>query len=247
METVDDAHSAASILVLRDGKHGLEVLMLRRHANSPSAPRALVFPGGMTDAADLVVENRVTVGILDDDLARTWGFGAAGVAVAVALRELFEEAGLLCTTRPTTPEQRETWRELAQATPANFYEILSSNERQLDAAGLVYMAHWRTPEGRPRRYDTRFFAARCPEGQEARCDGHETTEEFWTTPARALENFHRGEWSMLLPTRTLLAQLATFSSIDDAFDFWRRTPVTMVQPVDVVVNGERVALLPDNG
>jgi len=245
METVDGARTAASTLVLREGAEGIEVLMLRRHADVPSAPRSLVFPGGTTDDADLRPENRVIAGIPDDLLADRWGFPSAGVAAAVALRELFEEAGLLCTSRPTGQEQRNEWRAVAQKGASNFYEILSSEGLELAVHDLVYMAYWRTPEGRPRRYDTRFFAVRYPQDQVASCDGHETTEDFWITPAQALANFHRGEWSLLLPTRTLLAQLATFATIDEAFGHWASTAVTMVQPVDAVINGERVALLPD--
>ena len=247
METVDGARTAASILVLRETPEGLEVLLLRRHANTPAAPRALVFPGGTTDEADGIPENLVIAGIPNDVLAEQWGFATAGVAVAVALRELFEEAGVLCTARTTTPAQRAQWRDESRGSPANFYEILRANSLHLDVAGLAYVAHWRTPAGRPRRYDTRFFAIRWPEGQEASCDGYEATDEYWVTPSRALEHVHRGEWSMLLPTRTLLAQLATFHSIEEAFAYWRSTPVVMVQPVDAVINGERVALLPENG
>ena len=156
-----------------------------------------------------------------------------------------EEAGLLCTTRSTDQEERDEWRAVAQKGASNFYQILSSEGLELAVHDLVYMAYWRTPEGRPRRYDTRFFAVRCPRDQVASCDGHETTDDFWITPAQALANFHRGEWSLLLPTRTLLAQLAPFTSIDEAFGHWVSTAVTMVQPVDAVINGERVALLPD--
>jgi 8-oxo-dGTP pyrophosphatase MutT (NUDIX family) len=237
--------SAASVLVLRDGSSGLEVLVLRRAAETPSAPGAIVFPGGTTDPADRDREALKNRGIDDDTLSDQWGFDEAGMAVAVALRELFEESGVLVTLESTTSQLRQELRELLLDTPANFYEILSSHGLHLDPSGLSYVAHWRTPVGRPRRFDTRFFALRAPVDQEATCDGHEAVEDIWTTPQEALARFHRGEWSMLLPTRTILAELATYVSVNAAFDAWHGRAVSMVQPVDIEVNGVTMAVVPE--
>jgi hypothetical protein len=80
----------------------------------------------------------------------------------------------------------------------------------------VLFGHWITPEGAPRRFDTRFFAARAPERQDASPDGRETTSGVWTRPADMLTAADAGEVELILPTRHSLEQLASFADVDDA-------------------------------
>jgi hypothetical protein len=77
---------------------------------------------------------------------------------------------------------------------------------------MHYFAHWITPEGAPRRYDTRFFVARAPEAQEPLHDDRETIANLWVRPADALERHHRGELEMIFPTIRNLEALARFDT-----------------------------------
>ena len=95
---------------------------------------------------------------------------------------------------------------------------------------LVPIAHWVTPEIEARRYDTRFFLVRMPDGQEARHDEGETTEFAWLSPGTAISRSRNGEMMLPPPTWTTLRRLAAFASLDDAFAWAARTPIPTVQP-----------------
>jgi 8-oxo-dGTP pyrophosphatase MutT (NUDIX family) len=95
---------------------------------------------------------------------------------------------------------------------------------------LVPFAHWLTPEIEIRRYDTRFFVVRMPDGQEARHDDVEMTALEWLTPAEAAARFERAEINLPPPTWTTLRQLAAFSTIDDVVEWASRRSIVRVQP-----------------
>ena len=94
----------------------------------------------------------------------------------------------------------------------------------IDARELVEFARWITPEGAPRRYDTRFFAARAPEGHEGEHDGRELVASRWIRPADALRAFADGEIELILPTQRSLEMLARFDRVDALFAGLREAP-----------------------
>ena len=111
-----------------------------------------------------------------------------------------------------------------------------------DPAGLVKFSRWITPAEVVVRYDTHFFLAAVPDGQEATIDGDEIVDEGWFTPAGALAAHGKGEIALVFPTIKHLEQLAAFASADALLDFARGREVGPDQP-RVVTEGEIARLL----
>lgn len=180
---------AATVVVARPALGGVEVLALMRSMSSRFLPGFVVFPGGVIDDAD---------GVLAAGL-----FGDAGEAArACALRELYEEAGVLLTAgglerrRPTAP-----------------LEDLAFDPPRADA--LVEVARWVAPEALDVRFDARFFAIEAPPGLEPLPDGSEIERAWWETPSDLLEGAARGEGPLMWPTRVTLEALARCRTVDD--------------------------------
>lgn len=182
-----DARRAASLLLLRDGAAGLEVLMLRR-AERDADPRsgAAVFPGGVLDPRDRDA-HAFTLGPDDAAASASLGLSAGGLDYLVAaVRETFEEVGLLLADREVDLPALLPWRERLQQGSASVAEFCRETGLKLDLRGLVYFSHWLTPPGNPKRFDTRFFMALAPANQEALADLGEAQELMWLTAAQAL-------------------------------------------------------------
>ena len=194
--------------------------MLQRSSAAVFSPRAHVFPGGAVDDDDQVDAPVAWCAPLTDAPLIPLGFYVA------ALREAFEEAGLLLAydlegrmvrfDDPETVERFGLHRKAVHTGEASIGEVCASEGLTLAIDRLVLFGHWITPEGAPRRFDTRFFAARAPDGQTASPDGHETTAGLWTRPAEMLAANETGEVELILPTQRSLEHLAMFSSVDDA-------------------------------
>lgn len=230
---IPPALPAATILLVRDGPTGIEVLLVRRHGKSNFAAGALVFPGGKVDTADAALAR----GDTNADLPP--------YRVA-AIRETWEEAGILLARREraTVLLDETEVRRLRDAYPhpANTMTTIVAREAiELATDRLERFAHWITPEAEPRRFDTQFFIAAAPPGQIAAADGHETLDCFWYSPAGALREADAGRATILFPTRLNLLKLARSASVADALDRARREPVIAVQP-EMFVNetGERI-------
>ena len=164
---------AATVILLRERRPGadVEVFLVRRHRRSQFMSDAFVFPGGRIDEAD----------------------GSAEVA---AIRECFEEAGILLV-RGSTPADLAERRRRLNAGEIDFREVLAAGALEPDVERLHAWARWVTPSAEPKRFDVRFFLAETPPGAEASFDDKETTEAVWLTPEEALTR-HREE-AMRLP------------------------------------------------
>ncbi len=213
------ARTAASLLIVRDGAAGLEVLMLRRAERAGDARSgAAVFPGGVLDARDAEAYPHC---LGNDDAAWSQRLGVASRGqdyLVAAVRETFEEVGLLLAShtdgRAPDLAALKPWRDRLQDGSASAADFCVAEGLQFDLRGLVYMAHWLTPPGVPKRFDTRFFMCLAPEGQEAQADLGEAVELMWLTPAQALE---RERGLTLLPvTRRTLQDLSRHSSTAEA-------------------------------
>lgn len=247
-----DARPAASLLLLRDGEPGLEVLMLRRaERDGDLRSGAVVFPGGVLDARDRQAHG-CCVGWTDAAACGRLGLAAAALDYAVAaLRETFEEVGLLLAGPPpalasalASPDALHAWRQRLQTGSHGIGELCDALGLHLALDGLEYWSHWLTPPGLPKRFDTRFFAARAPAGQQALADGGEALELMWLTPAAALDP-QRG--LKLLPvTRRTLQELQAHGTAAQALAAARaRREVPLVMPrVGTSTKGPRI-LLPD--
>lgn len=225
---------AATVIVLRDGPHGVESLLLQRHGRSGFAADAWVFPGGVVDGADAAPGAGRWRGIEPAALAaRFQATPERTLALHVAaVRETFEESGLLLASRADgspvdieAPSVAAMRRRLADrddpAGAAEFNAWLADEGLVLELGRLEYWARWITPVWEKRRYDTRFFLARAPEGQVAAFDDVETTGQRWIRAADALAAAERRELHMIYPTirnlEALAAACGDAGGIDAAF------------------------------
>lgn len=230
---------AATVVLLRDAGAGLETFLLKRSAGTAFVPGAHVFPGGAVDPADAdpAVYRRCD-GLDDAEASRRLDLPRDGLAFWVAaIRESFEEAGVLLATDEAgaEPDWRDpglrrrlaAGRRALHAGEAALAEILAAEGLRLPVARLRYYGHWVTPPGPPRRYSTRFFAARSPVGQTLAHDGIETVAGGWTPPGHALRCYRRGELTMILPTEMQLQFLRRFpdsGSVLETLDAMKRVP-----------------------
>lgn len=196
---------AATVAVLRDRPGvGLEVLLLRRHQGHVFGAGADVFPGGAVDAADARCARlqRVRGGALTDAAWRV-----------AALRECFEEAGLLIGTPGTAPDPDAiiAQRDALNAGHSDWSTVIEALDMRLDLDGPVAFAHWTTPPGAPKRYATQFYAVAAPAGQIARADGRETVAAAWIAPARALAEASANRRQLMPPTRATLERLTRYN------------------------------------
>jgi len=209
IETLDNVparpavpHPSATVVLMREGEDGPEVLLLRRNRATGFVPGAYVFPGGRVDAAD----GEDALAERWDGLTRGAAAGRLGIApdadppaiayYGAALREAVEETGLLAgVVAANGPPGGEVVREAREALlggGASFAAVLGKLGARLDGGAVEYIAHWITPEVEPRRYDTRFFAARVPAGSNAVYDEREMTDAVWLTPRAALDGTGAG-------------------------------------------------------
>lgn len=206
---------------------GIEVLMVRRNLRSDFVGGAYVFPGGAVDPADGGPEAEACcTGRTDADASTVLGVASGGLAYWVAvLRECFEEAGVLLATRPDgsmlslherdDEERFGVHRQALNQRRVRFLDICRREGLLLPVDQVHYFAHWITPEGAPRRYDTRFFVARAPDGQTPLNDAGETIAEEWLRPDEALRRHREGEIELIFPTIRNLQAIGRFAGADD--------------------------------
>ena len=116
----------------------------------------------------------------------------------------------------------------------SFAQVLGRLECRIDGASVEYLAHWITPEPEPRRYDTRFFAAKVPEGATPIVDVREMTDAVWITPDAALVRSDEGTLPMIFPTIKTLEQLRDYETTDDALASLAGLSVRTVLPTLVI-------------
>jgi 8-oxo-dGTP pyrophosphatase MutT (NUDIX family) len=204
-------------MVLRDAPD-LEVLMLQRNARSTFVGGGMVFPGGAVDPHDhdpglgAVASGRT--GAAADAALRLPSGGLAYWIAAV--RETFEEAGLLLGADvPATVGERLGTRRLdVEVGRCHLADLAADEGLGVDLGALHYFGHWITPLGNHRRYDTRFFVAAAPAGQEPCHDDREAVAWEWVRPADMLDRQRAGLVWMLPPTEACLRALAAAPSAD---------------------------------
>jgi 8-oxo-dGTP pyrophosphatase MutT (NUDIX family) len=220
---------AATVMLVRDGDRGPEVFMLRRSLRSVFVGGAYVFPGGAVDASDRAPELQTLCPARRDATASALlGVPDGGLAFWVAaVRECFEEAGVLLAgpvsfDDPEVAARFEAHRERLNDGATNLAEICRVEGLTLDVGAIHYFAHWITPLGAPRRYDTRFFVAAAPAGQVGLHDDREVIANVWVRPSDALERRASGEYELIEPTFRTLQALERFASAAELLDAARR-------------------------
>jgi 8-oxo-dGTP pyrophosphatase MutT (NUDIX family) len=224
---------SATVLLVRDGAHGLEVLMVERHHQIDFATGALVFPGGQVDAADgdaALAARCAGAGELDE---------AARALRVAAIRETFEEAGVLLA-RPRGEaalvgaerlrgiEARH--RAALHARERTLAEVAAAEDLELACDLLVPFAHWITPVFMPKRFDTWFFVVAAPPDQVALHDGHESVDSVWITPSDAEAAQRAGRRTIIFPTLLNVRKLGRAHTVSDALANARGGPIVTVLP-----------------
>ena len=248
---------AATVMIVRSAGDGFEVFMVRRHQASKFAADLFVFPGGTVRADDRLTEAEARAVGLDPvalhavlaehaDPFAEQDDGGLSLWVA-ALRELFEEAGLLLAEETdgrfldlSDPDRAARFSRLraeVQDGRLSLAALARTEKLRLAADRLVYFSRWITPPISPRRFDTRFFVAELPGGQTA---GHcqiETTDGLWIAPAEALARHARDDFPMMFVTREHVSRLAEFRQIEALLRFSREKSTRVVRP-DVDARGQ---------
>ncbi|AOY91717.1 NUDIX hydrolase [Cupriavidus sp. USMAA2-4] len=237
--TPHSLRSAASVLVLRDSPAGPEVLMVRRaERDNDRSSGAYVFPGGTLDAQDRDLHAHAA-GLDDSSASQRLGLAAGGLDFYLAaVRECFEEAGLLFAygTGPEPlvpdqllPDQLALLRAAARRGGPGLAQACAQIGLRLAVDRLAYHSYWLTPPGLPKRFDTRFFVAIAPPGQVALHDGDEVVEHCWIRPSEAIHPDHG--LKLVNATRRNLAAIAHFESAQACFDFSaQRRDIACIMP-----------------
>ncbi len=207
------ARSSATVLLVADG---VQVFTLRRRRTMAFAPGMLAFPGGAVEPSD-------------DVLGQSCRPELPATAVA-AVRETFEECGVLLAvpergesrSHLADPGRLEGWRQDLVSGRLDLAGVLRAARARLSADLLHPWAHWVTPAFEPRRFDTRFYLARVPAGQEPRDLGGEGEQAGWLDAAEAVRRHAEGSLPMLPPTLVCLEELAVATDVEALFATRRR-------------------------
>lgn len=234
---------ASTILLLRDSaaRREIEVFMMVRHYQIDFNSGALVFPGGSLDRGDSEIIARPELYSGGEGLnAQDLNFRIA------AIRETFEESGILLARRKDSKTllDAERAKAIEAATRAElcagkttFLNMLADNNLRLALDALVPYAHWITPEGLPKRFDTWFFLAAAPPDQLGAHDGRESTDSIWVSPREALEGRESGRFKLPFPTTRTLIKLGKQDSVQAALDDAMGKPIVTVTPVLTQLSG----------
>lgn len=243
---------AATVVLLRSGQNGLEVLLQKRHQNLSVLGGAYVFPGGKIDTLDQAPELHA---FLDQsahhlqqqqsllDLPEHMQIGA----FMAAIRELWEESSILLgqTNSKLELKQQQAVIEVATAQLKNgqvFNELVQEHQIQLGTRFLQPWSRWitpKTPSVSSKRFDTLFFVAQMPDGQLATHDEQEVTQSVWLNPTKALEQYWAGEVELAPPQIMTLAELSHFNSPTEVLQKAREKTFAVVQPEPIDIEGAR--------
>jgi 8-oxo-dGTP pyrophosphatase MutT (NUDIX family) len=219
---------AASVILLREAdRQEFEVFLTKRPDGMPFLGGMYCYPGGVVtkdDVSDRML--RRCTGLTGEQARKIVGAHFSGRQAigfwAAAIRELFEEVGVLLAATPsgtrysTDESQNHRLVEKHKALLENslsFVELLEGEDLYCDLAGLGHFCHWQTPAREARRFDTRFFVAALPEDQIPLATSYEVAHSLWLTPEAAMQRHERGELPMIFPTFAALRTLADFQTL----------------------------------
>ena len=251
---------ATTIILLREGISGeFEVYLLKRHEKSSFMGGNYVYPGGRIDKEDHNLQICPYSRGISPEQARHLLGGESSPEESLAcwtagIRELFEEAGILFAYNQhgepfffKTAEEKErffNYRDLLNRGETTLCRLAQEEGLLIALDQFHYYAHWITPEARPQRFDTYFFAARHPAGQEPVHDQKETTAGIWITPRDALRENGVGEVILSPPTLKTLEDLSRFKTIDEVFDSLEGKQIRPILPFLTRVSDETVIVFP---
>lgn len=222
-------------MLARETGGAVELYMLRRSSRSAFLPEMFVFPGGAVDPEDAeIARTQLLRASESPEEHREPSDPAFEVA---ALREAFEESGMLLAARPDgsvadlDAAQLRGAREALHAGTTTFSEFLRQLDIVLDARNLLHFSHWITPPSENRRFDTHFYLAAAPDDQIASTDEHETFAGLWISPQEALRRYEARNFPMIFPTIMHLRRLAEFPTLAELAVFARTKEIHVVLPL----------------
>ena len=227
---------AATVLLLRDGPEGVEVLMTRRSETASFAPGAYVFPGGTIDDADAHARAIST--------RRRTQSRVQLIQAITAVRETFEELGVLLAHHadgsPVSAAEVAAM-DRSSGNAFSFVEQCAARGLRLDTDQIYTLAHWITDRDMPKRFDVPFLVARMPADQVPVSDDAEQFEPVWVRPADALARHAKGRFHMIFPTLRTLKRLTVFSSVDSVLSLCaQEKPLWTSCPRGAFLGGEEV-------
>jgi len=203
---------ASTVVLVRDSAARPEIFMVKRHAKSAFGSR-FAFPGGVLEAADANVHDLgagLSAARADELLQLQQG---ALDFYSAAIRELFEESGVLLASHQLDTQELQRGRSALQAGSISWERFARDNQLQLHYDELHYFSFWITPAGLPKRYAARFFLAELPATQFAHHDGVALTDSCWMPAADMLAARKQKRLKLPYPTRKTLKRVARFSTV----------------------------------
>ena len=218
MTEIAFARPSSTVVLVRPAVDEPELFMVRRHAKS-SFGAAYAFPGGVVDPEDNAVHDYCT-GIAAKTANANLGVKEDGLDYySAAIRELFEESGVLLADPRAVAEGVDAARDALNDRSDNWADFVERNGLALRCELLHYISHWITPTPLRKRYSTRFFLAVMPDDQVAGHCGGELTESCWISAADALAAGRAGDIELHFPTIKTLETIARHKSLDELVDW----------------------------
>lgn len=261
MGAIPELRPAATVILLRDREGGpYEIFLMRRHRNQTFMGGAYVFPGGRLDEGDGHPDLRAHLhGFAPEALAGRLQEPALPSETALglhltAIREMFEEAGVLLAVDasgaavdfhdPETARRFAAYREVLHRGEMTLRDLAVREGLRFALDLLLPYAHWMTPEIESKRFDTRFFIARLPEGQRPVHDEAELTASVWMTPSQALDEHQAGRIVLMPPTLKTVEELAAYRTTAALFDAVQGRAIPPILPQPFTPEGEFGVKLP---
>ena len=234
------ARPASTVVLIRPSDGRFEVLLVRRHDSVAFMGGAHVFPGGRVDAADRLDDPDTLCDGVAEAATRMPDVAPADAVAhhVAALRELFEEAGVLLARDADGAmvgvhdgaDRLRSYRAELAARATTLRDVAERERLRLALDMVTPFAHWVTPEIEIKRFDTRFFVAAAPVNQDAVHDDVETTGSLWLDPTDAVDWCRRGAIALPPPTWTTLRTLEKFPTVEAVVTWARARTVVRLEP-----------------
>jgi 8-oxo-dGTP pyrophosphatase MutT (NUDIX family) len=237
------ARPASTVIVARDGASGLEILLTQRHARMRFMAGAFVFPGGAVASSDEGEQVARQIASAAPAWPSTEDARLERAFAIAAVRETFEEVGLLLGAPPRLQTAQLAAMRARLTIGEDFGALLASEQIAIELHGLLPLIRWITPRSEPIRFDTRFYIARAPRDQVAQEDGRECIALAWRTATDAIRD-DAGTILMSPPTRRTLQELQSIGSVDALLEHARGIEAPTVEPVLKLIDGARTIVYP---
>jgi 8-oxo-dGTP pyrophosphatase MutT (NUDIX family) len=227
-----DPIPASTVILVKETSNGLQTYLLEKSKNLEFAGGAYVFPGGTIQKQDRNPEwfSHIS-GVPFPDWQKNFvdcsEIDLLGFYIS-ALRELFEEAGILLCQSPPPESLKKLRKSLLKGKP--FLALIKEHHLKLSSERLIYLSHWITPEVFKTRFSARFFITEISPEQTPSPDRGELLTGIWISPQKALEQYKKNQISLMFPTMTTLQELSHFKTVKEILGWGRKFPKTPRQP-----------------